>query len=90
MIKPRAAAEWQTRHVFILARGHREAANYAKAQGLHPLNWEYLNSCKQLKKKPGAAVVTVGNFHQRKDIAALTEAMKKHHCHAVFAVRRAG
>ena len=55
-----------TKHIFILAGSHKEAAHMAREKGLHPRNWTFLHKPEQLRGLRGNPYIRYGAWrHQR-------------------------
>lgn len=58
--------------IIIIAGNYRQAQHFAKAHGIYPKYWNFLNEPKQARGLQGSVVYT-GTYYQRKDLAEIEQ-----------------
>lgn len=61
------------RHIFILAGGHKQAANFARDNGLWPQHWTYLHNERQLCGLYEPHYIKIGDWLLLKNIERIEE-----------------
>lgn len=72
-----------SRHIFIFAGSHKEAAYLAKEKKLHPSNWTFLYKPEQLRGLTGGHFIRYGayaNSHRCIDIECMLIERKMIEC----------
>jgi len=61
------------KHILLLARSYRDAAEFARQKGVHSASWTYFGGPRTLVGQHGVPVVIVNGCQARRDIANLIE-----------------
>lgn len=54
--------------IYIIASGHKQAADFARSKSLHPMNWVYLNRVEQCKGLVMPNYIVIGWTKNASDI----------------------